>query len=87
MAGGATPVIALKQNLTGINVGPLLKDAANFDTLDVSGQGNTMSAIKKAFHGNVAIKLTNGPWRSGISERVSESKAWPDAMVMVQVKR
>jgi AsmA protein len=64
----ATPVIAIKQSLTGINVGPLLKDAANFDslegkgnlTLDVSGQGQTVTAIKKALSGNAAIKLTDG---------------------------
>ncbi len=64
----ATPVIAVKQNLTGISVGPLLKDAANFDSLqgkgnvsvDVSGQGATVSAIKKALNGNAAIKLNDG---------------------------
>ena len=63
-----TPVIGIKQNLTGINVGPLLKDAANFDSLegkgnlslDVSGQGQTITAIKKALNGNAAIKLTDG---------------------------
>jgi AsmA protein len=64
----ATPVIAIKQNLTGINVGPLLKDAANFDTLegkgnfslDVSGQGQTVTAIKKALNGTAAVKLADG---------------------------
>ena len=64
----ATPVITVKQNLTGINVGPLLKDAANFEslegkgnvTLDVSGQGNTVTAIKKALNGNAALKMTDG---------------------------
>lgn len=64
----AIPVITVKQNLTGINVGPLLKDAANFDSLegkgnialDVSGQGSTVSAIKKALNGNASIKLADG---------------------------
>ena len=64
----ATPVIAVKQTLSGVNVGPLLKDAANFDSLegkgnlslDVSGQGQTVTAIKKALVGNAAIKLTDG---------------------------
>ena len=63
-----TPVIGIKQNLTGINIGPLLKEAANFDSLegkgnlslDVSGQGQTITAIKKALNGNAAIKLTDG---------------------------
>lgn len=64
----ATPVIAVKQALSGVNVGPLLKDAADFDmlegrgniTLDVSGQGATVSALKKALNGAAAIKLTDG---------------------------
>lgn len=74
LAGGlsvqaaATPVVSVKQNLSGISMGPLLKDAANFDSLegkgnlsvDVSGQGNTVTAIKKALSGNAAIKLTDG---------------------------
>ncbi len=63
-----TPVIAVKQNLNGITVGPLLKDAADFDTLegkgnvtlDVSGQGTTISAIKKALNGSATIKLADG---------------------------
>ena len=64
----ATPVMAVKQNLTGISIGPMLKDAANFDSLegkgnvslDVSGQGNTMTAIKKALNGTAAIRLADG---------------------------
>ena len=80
----ATPVITVKQNLTGINVGPLLKDAANFDslegkgnvTLDVSGQGNTVSAIKKALHGNAAIKLADGAIKGiNIAGSIREAKA------------
>ena len=80
----ATPVIAVKQNLNGVNVGPLLKDAANFDTLegkgnvtlDVGGQGSTMSAIKKALNGNVAIRLTNGAIKGvNIAGSIREAKA------------
>ncbi|MDH3288109.1 MAG: AsmA family protein [Betaproteobacteria bacterium] len=63
-----TPVITLKQTLTGVDMGPLLKDAADFDTLegrgdvslDVTGRGNTVSALKKALNGNAAIKLADG---------------------------
>ena len=63
-----TPVISIKQALSGIDVGPLLKDAAEFDTLegrgnvtlDVSGRGGTVSALKKALNGTAAIKLTDG---------------------------
>lgn len=64
----APPVFAVKQTLTGVNVGPLLKDAANVDvlegrgnvTVDVNGQGNTVSAIKKALGGKAAFRLTDG---------------------------
>jgi len=68
LQAAVTPVITVKQNLTGVNVGPLLKDAVNFDTLegrgnlsvDVNGQGNTVSAITKALNGNAALRLTDG---------------------------
>lgn len=63
-----TPVITVKQTLSNVDVGPLLRDAANFETLegrgnvslDVNGRGNTVSALKKALNGNAAIKLTDG---------------------------
>ena len=80
----ATPVISVKQNLTGINVGSLLKDAANFDALegkgnvalDVSGQGNTVSAIKKALNGNAAIKLADGAIKGiNIAGSIRDAKA------------
>ena len=53
---------------SGINVGALLKDAANLDTLegkgnvtlDVNAQGATVTAMKKALNGNAAIKLADG---------------------------
>ena len=81
---GATPVIAIKQTLTGINLGPLLKDAANFDTLegkgnltlDVSGQGQTVSAIKKALNGNAGIKLADGAIKGiNIAGSIRDAKA------------
>ena len=64
----ATPVVGVKQTLSGVNLGPLLKDAADFDTLEgrgnvslnASGQGSTMTALKKALTGNAAIKVTDG---------------------------
>ena len=80
----ATPVIAVRQNLTGVNVGPLLKDAANFEalegkgnvSLDVSGQGNTVSALKKALAGNAAIKLVDGAIKGiNIAGSIRDAKA------------
>lgn len=67
-AAAATPAFAVKQNLSGINVGPLLKDFANNETLegkgnvtlDVTGQGNTVTALKKALNGVAAVRLADG---------------------------
>lgn len=67
-AAPATPAFAVRQNLSGVSVGPLLKDLADNDTLegrgsvalDVTTQGNTVSAIKKALNGNAGIKLADG---------------------------
>jgi AsmA protein len=67
-AAPATPTFAVKHNMTGINVGPLLKDLANNDTLegkgnvtlDVTSQGNTESALKKALNGSASLKLVDG---------------------------
>jgi AsmA protein len=64
----STPSFVLKQKLTAIDVAPLLKDAANLDlaegrgniVLDLTTQGNTVSALKKALNGNVSVNLANG---------------------------
>ncbi|MBI3042888.1 MAG: AsmA family protein [Betaproteobacteria bacterium] len=67
-AAPATPTFAAKHNMSGINVGAFLKDLAGNDTLegrgnvtaDVTTQGSTVTALKKALNGNAAVKLTNG---------------------------
>ena len=64
----ATPVIAINQNLVGINVAALTRDAAGFDTLEGKGnvgvnlsmQGNTVSSMKKAMNGNLSLNLADG---------------------------
>lgn len=64
----ATPAIAINQKLTGINVAALTKDAADFDTLEGRGnvamnltmQGGTVSAMKKAMDGNMSLNLSDG---------------------------
>jgi AsmA protein len=64
----ATPSIAIIQNLNGINVAPLAKDAANLDMLEGKGNvgvnltthGNTVSAMKKALNGNFSLNLADG---------------------------
>ncbi|MDD5757520.1 MAG: AsmA family protein [Desulfobulbaceae bacterium] len=63
-----TPKITITQNLIGINVAPLTKDAANFDTLegrgdvglDLSMQGNTVSRLKNMMNGTMSLNLADG---------------------------
>ena len=64
----STPSIAFKQDMQGISIGPLLVDAINNDMLsgkgsldvNVTTQGNTVNALKKALDGSAAVKLANG---------------------------
>ena len=67
-AAPATPTFAVKHNMSGITIGPLLKDLADADilegkgdvTVDVTTQGNTVTALKKALDGNAGLKLADG---------------------------
>lgn len=64
----APPSFSVKQKLAGVDIGPLLKDLADNDTLegkgnvalDVTAQGSTVSALKKALNGTAAVRLTDG---------------------------
>jgi AsmA protein len=80
----STPSFAAKQKLTGVNVGPLLKDVADNDTLegkgnvafDVTAQGSTVSALKKALNGTAAVKLTDGALKGiNIAGSIRSAKA------------
>jgi AsmA protein len=59
---------ALKQQLTGISMGPLMRDAANKDllegrgnlALDVTTSGRTPSALKKGLNGTASLALKDG---------------------------
>jgi len=59
---------AVKQTLTGVSVGPLLRDAAQKDllegrgnvALDVTTAGNTVTALKKALGGSANVALKDG---------------------------
>jgi AsmA protein len=59
---------ALKADLPGVAIGPLLKDALNNDmlegkgdvALDVQTAGNTVTALKKALAGNAKLSLKDG---------------------------
>jgi AsmA protein len=60
--------IALRQNLQGVSINPLMKDLLDKDmlegrgniTLDVSTRGETVSAFKKALGGSAALALNDG---------------------------
>ncbi|MBU0622016.1 MAG: AsmA family protein [Gammaproteobacteria bacterium] len=63
-----TSSFTVKAKLSGVDIAPLMKDAADLDlaegrgniTLDLATQGNTVSALKKALSGNVKVDLANG---------------------------
>lgn len=64
----AVPNITLKQEMKGVAIGPLLIDAIQNDMLDGKGtlkldvttQGNTVGALKKALNGTTALVLADG---------------------------
>lgn len=75
---------AFKNNLAGVQVNPLMKDAANQDILegkgnvviDVTSSGTLPSAIKKALNGNVSVKLNDGAIKGiNIAERIRSAKS------------
>ncbi len=62
------PALAVRQNLSDISVGPLLRDLADKDllegrgnvSLNVTTQGATVDALKKGLNGNAAVNLRDG---------------------------
>ena len=60
--------IAFKQNLAGVSIGPLLRDAVGQDllegrgnvALDMTTTGNLVSAMKKALNGTARLELKDG---------------------------
>jgi AsmA protein len=64
----SVPVFRLKQQLSQVNLGALLKDAANSDKLegkgtlsvDVTTQGTTTAALKKGLNGNAGLTVLDG---------------------------
>ncbi|MES2501756.1 MAG: AsmA family protein, partial [Pseudomonadota bacterium] len=64
----ATPVITFQQNMKSISIGPLMVDAINNDMLsgtgtvnvDVTTQGASVNALKKALAGSAALNLADG---------------------------
>ena len=64
----ATYDFTVNEKLTGIEIAPLMKDAAELEVvegkgnvvLDLTTQGNTVSALKKALNGKASVDLANG---------------------------
>ncbi|MGZ5224946.1 MAG: AsmA family protein, partial [Burkholderiales bacterium] len=62
------PLFAVKQSLSGVALGPLLRDAAQIDVLegkgslnvDLTTRGATMNALKKALSGTAAVNVADG---------------------------
>jgi AsmA protein len=78
------PSVAIIQNLSGVNVAPLAKDAANLDMLEgkgniglnLSSRGNTVSAMKKALNGNFSLNLVDGAIKGiDIDKKLLEAQA------------
>lgn len=76
--------IALKENLAGISVGPLLRDAAQKDilegrgniALDVAGGGKSVNAIKKSLAGTARLQLKDGAIKGiNIAEVLRKAKS------------
>ncbi|MGH8666157.1 MAG: AsmA family protein, partial [Burkholderiales bacterium] len=62
------PVFTVRPTLTGVAIGPLLRDAAQIDTLegkgtvraDLTTRGATVQALKKALNGTASVNLADG---------------------------
>jgi AsmA protein len=76
--------ITLKEDLTGVAVGPLLKDVAQKDllegrgnvSLDVNAAGPTVEAMKKALAGSARVQLKDGAIKGfNLAEVLRKAKA------------
>ncbi len=80
----ATPRLGLRQTLTGVQLGPMLKDALGRDslegrgdvTLNVAAQGATVSALTRALGGDARIALRDGAVRGiNVAQVIRSAKA------------
>jgi AsmA protein len=76
--------IALRENLTGVSINPLLKDLADQDLLDghgdvrldVTTRGDTVPALKQALAGTAAVALKDGALKGiNLAQSFRELKA------------
>jgi AsmA protein len=80
----AGPAVAVRQNIAGVSIGPLLKDALDKDVLegrgsvniDVAANGNAVSAMKKSLQGKAALNLRDGAVKGiNIAAALREAKS------------
>ena len=76
--------ITLKEDLTGIAIGPLLRDVAQKDmlegkgniALDVNAAGPTVEAMKKALAGTARVQLKDGAYKGfNLAEALRKAKS------------
>ena len=76
--------IAVKQDLTGISIGPLLRDAIGQDilegrgnvALDLTTTGNLVSAMKKALNGTATLAVKDGAIKGiNLAKSLRDAKA------------
>jgi AsmA protein len=76
--------IALKEDLSGIAIGPLLRDVAQKDmlegkgniALDVNAAGPTVEAMKRALAGSARVQLKDGAYKGfNLAEALRKAKA------------
>lgn len=84
VTAGNPAQVAARQNLSGIDVGPLLKDALGSNRiegrgnvrLDVAGTGTAFGQIRKSLNGSAALDLRDGNVRGvNIAQAVRKAKA------------
>lgn len=77
-------VVAMRENLAGVSINPLMKDLADKDLieghgdvrLDISTRGDTVAAMKKALGGSAAVALRDGAIKGiNLAQSFREAKA------------
>jgi AsmA protein len=76
--------VAIKENLNGVDINPLLRDAAGKDliagrgsvALDVASRGETAAAMKKTLNGSASLALKDGAVKGiNLAQSLRELKA------------
>ena len=83
-AKDGAPAISTRQKLSGVALGPLLKDAADSDLVtgamnvdaDLSARGNTPEALTRTLDGTLSFRITDGVLRGiNVDRSICEARA------------